>query len=244
MKVREVMTTDVVTATPSMRLRDLAELLIARSISGAPVVNETGSVIGIISEGDLLTKQAERPLTKRRPLEWILGELGDTDTRRRHDATTVAEAMTAPAITISPDASTHEAASMMIDRRVNRLPVVGEGELLGIVTRADLVRAYLRRDADAVRTIRHDVLRRALWLDPDAFRIEVHDGVATIAGRVDRRSTADILRRLVGLVEGVDRVASRVTWEFDDHLIGPPPRETEPGAASLLARERPRPLHG
>jgi CBS domain-containing protein len=152
--------------------------------------------------------------------------------------------MTAPAVTIDADRPLREAAAVMIDRGINRLPVKSGGRLVGIVTRADLVRAYLRRDDETLRTIRDEVLRDTMWIDPNDLQVEVRDGHVRISGTVDRRSTATIVAKLIGLVEGVDHVESHLSWDFDDTGIGPSAPDAEPGAASLLARERPRPLHG
>ena len=244
MKVRDVMISEVVSAPPHMRLKDLARLLVEHRISGVPVVDH-GTVIGVVSEADLVAKQVGRPLSQRTPLDWIFGERPSPWERRTRDATTVAQAMTAPAITVDADRSLREAAALMVDRSVNRLPVLESGRLVGIVSRADLVSAYLRRDEDILRTVRDDVIRHTMWLDPDELRVEVREGMVRIAGTVDRRSTATILEKLIGLVEGVDGVANYLTWEFDDSALEPAGRdEPEPGAASLTARERPRALHG
>jgi CBS domain-containing protein len=121
---------------------------------------------------------------------------------------------------------------------------MSSGRLVGIVTRADLVRAYLRRDDETLRTIRDDVLHDTMWIDPDGLQVEVRDGHVRLEGAVDRRSTATIVARLIGLVEGVDHVESRLTWDFDDTGIAPSAPDPEPGASSLVARERPRSLHG
>ena len=245
MKVRDVMTTDVASVAPAMRLKDLARLLLERRISGAPVVDEDGRVVGVVSETDLLAKEVGRPLSRRTPLDWIFGEVPSTSEQRRRDATTVEQAMSTPATTIGADRPLREAATIMVDRAVNRLPVVDQGRLVGIITRADLVRAYLRRDDELLGTIRDEVIRGAMWLDPNDLRVEVHDGLVTIAGSVDRRSTATILEKLILLVDGVDGVANYLTSEYDDSA--PVPREhheEEPGAVSLMARARPRAMHG
>jgi CBS domain-containing protein len=245
MKVRDVMTSEVVSVVPAMRLKDLARLLLDRRISGAPVVDEAGDIVGVISETDLLAKEVGRPLSRRTPLDWIFGERPNPSEQRRREATTVEQAMSAPAMTVEADRPLREAAAIMVDRAVNRLPVIEKGRLVGIITRADLVRAYVRRDEDVLRTVRDDVVRRTMWLDPDDLRVTVRDGVVRIAGTVDRRSTATILEKLIGLVEGVDGVANYLTWDFDDSGMEATERdEPEPGAASLTARARPRALHG
>jgi CBS-domain-containing membrane protein len=243
-KVREVMSCKVVSVRPALRLKELAALLSERQISGVPVVDDDGAVVGVVSEGDLVTKQVGRSVSRRTPLDWIFGERPDPAERRRRAATTVAQAMTSPAVTVDADCPLPEAAALMVDCGVNRLPVLANGRLVGIVTRADLVRAYLRRDDEILRAIRDDVIRRTMWLDPDDLRIEVREGVVRIAGMVDRRSTATIIEKLIGLVDGVIDIDSYLSWQFDDRTFDPADLEPEPGAASLTARERPRPLHG
>jgi CBS domain-containing protein len=238
------MTTDVVTVRPSTSLHELAQLLTARGISGAPVVDEVGAIVGVVSEADLLARQFGGSRSRPAPLEWVFGNHVHEAERRRRAATTVADAMTSPPITIEADRPLREAAALMVNHQVNRLPVTERGDLVGIVTRADFVRAYLHRDDEALRTIRDDVIRGTMWLDPDDMTVEVREGTARIAGNVDRRSTATILEKLIGVVEGVDRLDSRLTWEFDDRRVAPPSiNEPEPGAASLLARERPPEFH-
>jgi CBS domain-containing protein len=243
MKVRDVMTVDPVTITPEMSLRALAEVLSERRISGAPVVDHTGHVTGIVSEADLLLKQGPERPRRRGALGWIAGEHGEPDQRRA--ASTVAGVMSSPAITIRPDRSIREAAELMLERRVNRLPVVDDGRLVGIIARADLVRAYLRSDEEIRRAVREEVLRRDLWLDPAGFDIEVHDGIVCLRGRADRRSTARIIGRLTQLVDGVVSVRNQIGWDLDDHHLAPATTgEPEPTAASITAREHPRPMTG
>ncbi len=245
MKVRDVMTREVISVPPEMPLRELARLLTERQISGVPVVDEAGRCIGIVSEADVVTKQVSRPVSRRLPLEWLLGERQDPEEQRRRAATTAGEAMTTPPITIGADRPIREVAATMVDRRVNRLPVVEEdGRLVGVVSRADLVRAYLRLDADIRETVRDDIIRGTMWLDPDDLEIKVKEGIVEIGGTVDRRSTARIIEKLIGLADGVAGVRSSLAWEFDDSGIEPAgDLEREPGAASITARREPPPMH-
>jgi CBS domain-containing protein len=245
MKVRDVMTRQVVTARPEMSLRDLALLLSEHRISGMPVLGSDGSVLGIVSEADILAKERGHEPAHGGGLSWLFGDRAAPDELRRHAATTVGEAMTTPAITIDQDRPLREAAALMLDRGVNRLPVTATGLLVGILSRADLVRAYIRRDAEALAAIRDQVIRKTMWLDPDDMILEVREGVAHIAGTVDRHSTAAIIERLISLVDGIDLVMNDLRWEMEDSELssaGEP--DHEPGAASLVARERPRPLRG
>lgn len=244
MRVRDRMTHGVISVTPETRLHDVARLLSEHHISGVPVVDAEGTCIGVVSEADLLVKLLSRPQSRRLSLEWILGERHDPEEMRRHAATTAMQAMSAPAVTIGADRPLREAAALMVDRDVNRLPVVEGGQLVGIVTRADLVQAYLRLDREILDSIRDDVLRRTMWLDPSNFEIEVREGVVRIAGTVDRRSTARIIEPLIGLLDGVTEVQSALEWELDDTTLEPATDvEREPGAASIISREHPQPLH-
>jgi CBS domain-containing protein len=243
MKVSDVMTPDVISVPPEMQLRDVARLLSEAQISGVPVVTEDGTCIGVVSEADLLVKQLSRPMSRRLPLEWILGERHDPGELRRRAAGTAREAMTSPAVTIAEDRPLREAACLMVDRQINRLPVMSKGRLVGMITRSDLVRGYLRLDEEILRIVRDDVLRDTMWIQPDALDIEVREGIVRVGGQVDRRSTARIIEKLIGLVDGVQEVQSRLEWELDDRRLPAPEVEREPGAASVTARERPQPVH-
>jgi len=213
MKVFDVMTTDVLTVGSETPLREVAALLARRRISGLPVVDE-GRVLGVVSEGDILVKErgphAERPgwfgvlFEDRAAAELKLG------------ARTAGTAMTAPALTIAPDRTVAEAAGVMVDEGVNRLPVVNAGELVGIVTRADLVRAFVRTDRQLADEIREHVLLKSLWIPPGNVNVAVDEGVVTLSGEVENRTTAEMLPDLVQRVPGVVAVRSDVTWEDEN----------------------------
>ena len=210
MKVKDVMTQRVVTVEPWTPLKEVARLMVERRVSGLPVVDEDGSVIGVVSEGDILVK--ERGQVVERSLFDHLLEV-DGDQGVKHDAQDAANAMTSPAVTIRPDRAVSEAAALMLDRRVNRLPVVDRhGALLGIVTRADLVRAFVREDDAIEREIREDVTLRTLWNVPERLTVGVDSGEVTIEGEVADADSAELLVRFVERVPGVVGIRSRVTW--------------------------------
>jgi CBS domain-containing protein len=120
-------------------------------------------------------------------------------------------------VTIAPDRPLAEAAGTMIDEGVNRLPVVSaDGELLGIVTRADLVRAFVRTDEELAEDVREGVLLKALWITPGNVNVVVSEGVVTLTGEVENRPTAEMLPDLVRRVPGVVAVRSGVTWEDEN----------------------------
>ncbi|MFI9292169.1 CBS domain-containing protein [Streptomyces gardneri] len=197
MKVGGLMTDDVVSAVPATPFRDVAELLAEHDISGVPVVDEDDHVVGVVSESDLLARH--EPIA-------------------RH-------LMTTPAITVHAEETVADAARLMVRRGVERLPVVDEEErLVGIVTRRDLLCVYLRPDAEIRRRIREDVLTDAMDLPMDAVDVHVLDGVATLAGRVRRRSQALTLVGLAERVDGVVAVVGRLSFHEDDTRITSPTR--------------------
>ena len=187
MKIVDVMTRDVVTVPPGASLKEAARLLVENRISGLPVVNTEGGVLGVLSETDIVAAEAGR------------------------SHTLVGQAMTTPAITIDAGRLVDAAAKLMIFDKVNRLPVLEEGKLVGIVARSDLVRAFVRTDAEIAEEIRNDVDVRQFWLDPHSMRVEVEDGEVTLSGAVDRQLDVDLLCAYVRRVPGVVRVRTEQT---------------------------------
>jgi CBS domain-containing protein len=217
MRVQDIMTRSVISVGPDTALRDIARLLDEHRISGVPVVDERGALLGVVSEADFLVEAQGGTSVRRSPIARLFGRAGDVESPgHRHFASTASELMTSPVITVGPEVLIADAAAVMTRHRINRLPVIDDGRLIGIVTRADLVRSYVRTDEQLADSIREDVLVRTLWLDPDAFEVTVVDGVATISGEVDRRSSAEMIGRTAVLVPGVRDVISHVTWAIDD----------------------------
>jgi CBS domain-containing protein len=141
-----VMTANVITVSPETSIHDLAELLCEHSVSGAPVVDAADQLIGIVSEGDLLHRAelgTERH-TKRRRVRWLDHLASDRDLARdylKSHARTVGDVMTRDVITIAETAGLDEIADLLETRGIRRVPVVRDGKLIGIVSRANLVRA-------------------------------------------------------------------------------------------------------
>jgi CBS domain-containing protein len=209
MYVRDLMTSDVVTVREDMPLKEVAKLLLERRISGVPVVDDEGAVLGVVSEADFLRKEAGDPGQRRRlGLRWLVHDRHAEEDHHRVGAIRAGEAMTRPAITIEADRPLSEAARQMTEARIKRLPVVENGRLVGILTRTDVVRAYARTDDELFTAVSNAV--RAV----DGLRlVSVDEGVARIAGTVASRSLArsifDVVRRIDGIVAVDD---SDVTW--------------------------------
>ena len=217
MRVSELMTEKVLTIGPEAPIKDVAKILVANGISGLPVCDIEGRVLGVVSEGDILYKEHD-PREGRigGPLGWLIDGAPNNASYVKAKALTARKAMTSPAITIAPYESAADAAQIMCERRVNRLPVVKDGVLVGIVTRADLVRAFTRTDAELTRELKEDVLERTLWIDVGTVEATVQDGVAALSGRLNTKTDVELLNRLVARVPGVVAVESAVTWNVDD----------------------------
>jgi CBS domain-containing protein len=211
MRVEDVMTTEVCTVRPETPLKDAAELLAGRRISGLPVVDPENHVLGVLSEGDILFKEKGSPQHRGFLERWLTLPLPELEAKLA--SRTVAESMSAPAATIGPRRPLTQAANAMIDGGVNRLPVVDDdGKLIGIVTRADLVRAFVRSDEEIAEEIREDVLRRVLWLDPALIEVVVERGEVRLAGQAESKSDAELIPAVVQGVPGVVSVLSKLRW--------------------------------
>jgi CBS domain-containing protein len=206
MIVADVMTTDVVKVQPSMPLKEVAELLLSRGISGVPVVDAEGRVLGVVSETDILAKE-QGSVDPRSLLHRLLSP-GARAEQAKLDATTAAQAMTSPAVTIPPHATVAEAAAKMLEHCVNRLPVIDGPSLRGIVTRADLVRAFIRPDAEIAHQVQDEVLRRRLWIKAEDVQVSVERGSVRLQGHVQSEKVARKVESLVRDLPGVVDVDS------------------------------------
>ncbi|MGY5032656.1 CBS domain-containing protein [Streptomyces sp. 900116325] len=218
--VSEVMTRDVATATPEATLKSVAWSLDYNDVSALPIVDARHHPIGIISEADLLRRQAGLPDTEDRD------QMRETAAVDRHtmDARTAGDLMSTPVLTARPEWGIVETARFLHTRGVKRLPVIDDtGTLLGIVSRSDLLRPMLRRD-DAIRDeIVDEVLGRTLRMTPGGVAVSVQDGIVTLSGRVEERSTIPIIEHLCVSVDGVVSVDQSLECAGDDLSPGPDP---------------------
>jgi CBS domain-containing protein len=208
--VADVMTTDVVVARRSTPFKEVVRLMEERHVGSLPVVDDDGvEVLGVVSEADLLVK--EQGLDRKPKRRGRRAESG------KAHALVAGDAMTSPAITLRPETSLHEAARVMHERRLKHIPVVDrQGRLVGIVSRSDVLRVFLRSDADIRQEIVEDVLERMMWIDPATLEVKVVRGVVSIRGQVERKSMIPLVVGLIHAVDGVVEVEERLSFELDD----------------------------
>jgi len=210
MRIEKIMTRDVITVAPDTSLKDVAQLLVDNRISGVPVCGPNGEVLGVVSEADILRKEEGISPDLSRPIAWLVRKLdGELDKIR---ARTAGEAMTAPALTVRPAQHASDVARLMVDYTINRVPVVAGDRLVGIVSRADLVRAFTRSDEEIEREIREDVLLEIMLLAPGDVDVSVENGRVVMSGRLTTREDAEILERCVRRVPGVLDVEADLRW--------------------------------
>ena len=223
MKVREVMTTDVVTVRRDAPFNDVVELLLMNQVSGLPVVDAEGVVVGMVTEADLVAKGAY-PGRRRRGLAVLSDVLAGRDPHwaRKAAGVMAEELMNAPVLTASPDDDVRAAARAMVELRVKRLPVVEDGRLVGIVSRPDVLRAFHRSDAEIEADIRARLASPFEVPEDHAVRFFVRDGVVTLEGSVLHESDVRVVEGMVQRVRGVVSVESRLVFhERDPRLTGP-----------------------
>ncbi len=202
MKARDIMTTPVLTVTSQWPVQDAVRLMLDNHVSGLPVVDE-GRLVGIITEADLLLKEAEpRPASPM--VEWYGSSLWlerRVSAHRKVEGRTVGEVMTRNVITAGPETSVHELASRIARHQVNRLPILRQGEVVGIVTRADILKVFLRSDAELEGEARRIAVEFIMPLEE--VRTSVRRGVLTLGGRVSSPARREALLRELEAMDGL-----------------------------------------
>jgi len=209
------MTPGVVSVGPDTLFKEIAQLLAGNDITSVPVIDDQDRPLGVVSEADLLRHEA----AGEDPNGLLPEPRMSARDRDRSGATTARGLMTGPAVCARPEWTVVEAARVMEQRRFKRLPVVDEaGRLIGIVSRIDLLRVFLRHDQAILEEIRHEVVGRVLGLSPDQVSVTVTEGIVTVAGTLERRSIAHALIRLAQGVDGVIAVVDRLGHRVDDSV--------------------------
>ncbi len=192
--VADLMTPDAVAVQPGTSIREIARLLDEYEITAVPVVDADERPLGVVAEADLLRRRTRKP-----------------------GASTAEAIMSSPAVVARPEWSAVRAARTMEEKRIKRLPVVeGSGQLVGVISRSDLVQLFLRRDRAIQEEILEDVLTRTLDVAPSAVTVDVADGTVTLSGTLEHRSLVPIAVRLCESVDGVVEVVDRLTFAEDD----------------------------
>jgi CBS domain-containing protein len=208
-QVSDVMTPDVVTASADAPVGEIVDKMVSCRVSGLAIVDDRGRPVGVVSQADLLPRVAATHPAGRRARRGRKAA--------KSAATSVRGLMSTPALTIGGDEPLSAAARKMQLKKVKRLLVTdGAGQLVGIVSRADLLRLYARTDAAIRGDVINHVLRRILWIDTRQVQVDVHAGVVTLSGSVGRRTTAAIAARLTGDVPGVVAVVDEIRYGYDD----------------------------
>jgi CBS-domain-containing membrane protein len=214
--VADVMTDDVVSVTADTPLKTLAELIVTHRVSGLPVVDQSGKVVGVVSEFDLLAKVAAGPLSAE-SMRRLPRRL-----RQKARGETASDVMTSDVVTVEADMTVPQAALTALRAGVRRLPVTDPaGRLVGIVTRSDLLRLLLCSDAELQSSILEDVQSVAALADLADADIEVKDGIVTVRGEAGRRTDLLKVSEDLRAVPGVVAVHNEMTYRSDDTI--PPP---------------------
>lgn len=210
--VSDLMTHTVVRARPGTPFKEVAKLLVDNGVTALPVVDDEDRPLGVVSEADLVHREAGRPEPAGLP------GLLDVPPPKPSGRRTTAEAlMTAPAVVARPEWSAVQAARAMDQADVKRLPVVDDtGRLVGIISRADLLRVFLRRDHLIREEIAGEVLDRTLGISADEVGVKVTDGRVSLHGSVERRGLVPVLMRLCEGVDGVVDVTGELGYRTDE----------------------------
>ncbi|MCF3103189.1 CBS domain-containing protein [Streptomyces roseoverticillatus] len=221
--VDELMTKKVVSVGPETPFKEIVKELAQNDVTAVPVVDAANRVVGVVSEGDLMCKSADQT----DPFGRIPVPCLEAWERARAEGTRAEELMSVPAVCARPEWNVVEAARLMAVEGVRRLPVVDEADrLVGIVSRGDLLRIFLRDDRAIREEIVHDLLERTLGLAPSAVAADVTEGQVTLTGSVQDRSTIPVLVRLCRAVDGVVAVRQRIVQ--DEHAGDRTPRRRSP----------------
>ncbi|WOX26141.1 CBS domain-containing protein [Streptomyces solicathayae] len=214
-RIGELMTREVVSVRGDAPFKEIARILSQHRVTAVPVLDGSGRVVGVVSEGDLLRKSADQAAA---PGDLPVVPDLEAWEQAKAEGTRAEELMSAPAVCARPDWNVAETARLMEVQGVKRLVVVdSEDRLVGIVSRRDLLGIFLREDEDIRREIVEDVLGDTLNLGPAALTVEVRDGRVDLAGRLRFRGMIPAIERMCATVDGVVSVSStRLTYDTDD----------------------------
>ncbi len=211
--VADVMTRTVVVVPGSAPFKQVVRAMREYRVSALPVTDPDGLIVGVVSEADLILREDPSVLEPH----FFEGHTR-RDERKKAEAFGARDLMTAPPVSIGPQAPVADAARLMHERAVKRLPVIDlEGRIVGIVSRMDLLAEFLRDDDDIKAEVSR-VLSEDLAIAADQVLVLVDDGVVHLEGRIERRSLVPAIWGAVRAVPGVVGLDERLTWELDDTI--------------------------
>jgi CBS domain-containing protein len=242
MKVRDIMSPRVISVAPEAGILEAIRLMLQNHISGLPVIDRSGALVGVVTEGDFL-RRGETGTERRRPrwLEFLVGPGRLADEYVRSHARTVKDVMTPEPVTVAEDDTLDAAVTLMESRRIKRLPVVRGGQVVGIVSRANLLHALASLAAAARPPAMTDVaIREALlaefdkltWAPAALVDPVVKDGVVELWGTITDESQREALKVCAANIPGVRSVVSRLTWiePMSGTAVGEPEEHRGEGA--------------
>ena len=210
-KARHVMSKGLISVEPTTPFREIVSTLQEHGISGVPVIAPQGTLVGIVTEADLMLKEQGTPGLRVHPLSLTLDHPSEELTRKAAGAV-ARDLMTSPVLTADEDTTLREIARAMSLNRIKRVVITSHDEPVGMVTRADVLKVYLRPDEE----IRAEIVDTILPTGFGVVQVTVNDGVVALNGCVYRRSLAEFLARCVERVEGVVHVRNQVSHESED----------------------------
>jgi len=222
---RDIMTSPVITAWPETSIKDLVALMTTYRISGIPIVTGEGELLGIVSEADLLYKELLPRPTEPVPVVRrfrLPGAAEAAERARKAEGLRAIDIMTSPVLTTTESATVHEIAGLMVTHQINRLPVLRTDRVVGIVSRADVLKAFRRSDPELAEVIREGI-RHDLWVDVTRLNIDVRQGRVYLEGTLDRRSEKELVEKWAAMADGVVGVESRLIYQIDDREVRPVP---------------------
>jgi CBS domain-containing protein len=210
--VEKVMTKTVAVVGPKASFKAIVEVMEDNRVSAVPVIDDNGALVGIVTEEDLLLKEGRFQDDVR---------LLETARRRRErhkaEGLVATDLMTYPVVTVAPQATLAVAARRMHERHVKRLPVVdATGTVVGIVSRTDLLRVFVRPDAVLEKEVREGVLARHFADQAEAMSVTVREGVLHLKGTIERSSQMDVLLGLLNGIDGLVCIRNGLTAKIDD----------------------------
>lgn len=204
--VRDVMTTGVIAVRGDTSFKEMAAMLGSSRVSGFPVIDRAGKVLGVVSETDMLIKEAYRASHPE-----VFAGLRRSRDLQKAAGVTAAELMTSPPVTIGPEEPVQHAAFLMYDRAVERLPVVDEaGHLVGIVSQVDVLSIFSRPDEEIRREVTDLVAQPNFLMDPEDLEVTVEDGIVTLSGRPLAGQIARDVIEAVRHIEGIVAVRDQL----------------------------------